>query len=157
MQSYICLTNMLLETNDTKEALRKIRTLYTLNKTSCAANFAYAAALMKAEMYEDALNKFLAAIEINENYTPAYLGAAECSFYCGKYNDSLKLLDRIMDVSGAEEDFLVIQERVLEKIVSDDTYCEVDFAIKYCNKFLERYNNSKVSEIRDTLVGKNTK
>ena len=62
-----------------------------------------------------------------------------------------------MDELAQEADFLKIQESVLEKIVQDDTYCEVDFAIKYCNKFLERYNNNKVSDIRDTLVEKNTK
>ena len=157
MQAYLSLANLLLETNDYKDALRKVRTVYTMNKESSAANFAYGVVLMKSGLLDDAMEKFQASLSLDEHYAIAKLGIAECNLYFGKYKESLVALESVMEELGQESDFLKIQENLLEKIVSDDTYCEVDFVIKYCNKFLERYNNNKVSEIRDTLVGKTTK
>lgn len=154
MQAYLNLANILIETNDSKNALRKVRTVYTLNKTSPAVNFAYGIVLMKNNLLDEAMDKFNHTLSIDSNYNTAYLGIAECSLLKGCYNESINALDMVMDKLAENVDFLRIQDLLFEKILIDDTYCEVDYAIKYCNKFLERYNNSKVSEIRDRLIEK---
>ena len=153
-KSYVALTNLLIEEEKYQEALRKARTLYTFDKTSPDSIFAYGIALMKSGMPLEAIEKLNDAIKIDSTFTVARLGIAECYVALKDYKSALDQLEMIMDKTGVENDYLHIQDSILCDVLADDTFTDVDFVINYCNKFLQRYNNSNITHIRDALVAK---
>ncbi len=153
VHGYINYANLLLEKSNEAEALRKARTAFLLQRDSADTNFAYGIVLLKTGHHGEAYEKFINTLKINPNYSFAHVALAESAWSLGKLEEALVYLELAMDKFAQMPDFLALQEKILAEFTrSNVSQYEAQIALKYCNKFLERYNNLKVDEIRSELV-----
>ena len=91
-----------------------------------------------------------------DNYYIANLGIAEV--YCRKklYEKSLAVFDTLSEQILQTNEYMNILYLVLTEISKDDATSQsvVNYALKYCNKFLQQYNNDKVQEVQNILLDK---
>ena len=153
LQAYINFANLLLESGEEQEALRKARSAYLMQKNSAETAFAYGAILLKTGDFEGALKKFNKTLSINPSFVYAHFALAETYLGLGRLSDSVFELESSMEQFGELPDFVSLQNRILERFLEPNVASyEVKNALLYCNKFLERYNNIQVEDIKNKLA-----
>ena len=124
-----------------------------MQKNSADAVFAYGVILLKTGDFQSALEKFNKTLEINPVFVYAHFALAETYLGLGRICDSISELELSMDKFGSLPDFASLQNKILNRFLEPNVApCEVKIAILYCNKFLERYNNIQVEELKKKLA-----
>ena len=158
IQGYLNFANLLIENNEYTEAKRKARTAYLKDKNSAYTNFAYGVVLLKLGEFDESIEKFQKASELNPKYDLAYLGLCEAYLNKKEYIKCFQNLLKAENKPEISKEYDELESRTFEKIIHHKEYneeitqCVVISAIEYCNKILEQYNNDKVQFLKTMLI-----
>ena len=160
IQGYLNYANILLETGEILEAKRKARSAYLKDKDSAYTNFAYGVVLLKLSEFDESIEKFEAAANIDTNYDLAYLGLCEAYLNKQDYEKCISNLYKVSKEGSKTHEYDELESRLFDKILNCDKYNEgikqsvLHSAYEYCNIILERYNNNKVQFFKSVLIEK---
>ena len=155
-QAYINYAHLLADKGEVVDAQRKARTAYLQDKESFYTNFAVGVVYLKLKKYDDALEKFENSLKINSDYYPSKLGIAEVYCRQGIYEKSLAVFDSLDKEFESQKEYQDILFLVISTISDDEnaSHSVVNYALQYCNKFLEQYNNDEVLDVQKKVSDK---
>ena len=153
IDAYTGYVNLLLQTGNEKEALRKIRMAYKKDSESFDVNNLYSRILVKVEMYHDALEKLDKVIQLKPDYYEAILTKAEVLNAIKKPQEAIGLLQTLPKEYFDTRDFLYISMISYDNLaqLSPSQY-NINKAIEYCDRLTDKYSNEyKLDGIRQRL------
>ena len=157
VEALVNYTKVLLELNNTKEAIRKIRAAYKIDKTSNTVNLVYSSALIKHGDYRDAIDKLDDIITRDEEFYSAKFAKVEALFCLKKYQEAIGILQSLPVKLHETKDFLYLNAINYASLAQlSSSHYNVETAMSYCEKLNELYPNDKLwrdaqEHIRETI------
>ena len=155
IEAYINYTMCLLKTENYKEASRKIRTAYQLNRKSEKVIMIYALTNLKSGIYADVIEKADMLLEINENNIQAKMLKAQALINIHKAPEALDILSSIPENEKSSYVFIYLSYLAYKVLVEDSpsNYNE-NMLNQYSEKIEEMNSLSINSEGLSDYIGK---
>ena len=135
--AYVNCAKVLCELDDVKEAMRKIRKAYSLEKENPYVIFTYAAVLLYDEKFEEAFSKFKLSLE--KGYIKeAKLGCVECLYKLNKFEDAINELNVLESEFENSYTFAKISFELYNKLAqNENSEYNIKQALFWCERVKE--------------------
>ena len=140
IDAYLNFVIVLLENNDTKEALRKIRSAYKINRNNKRVIWLYAITLYKTGLYHDAISKTDEFLSSNPDDFDAKYFKADTLIKINKAQEAIEYLKELPENQKETKVFLYLNYLAYSKLAQDgnENYNN-DTTSYYCDKMKELY------------------
>lgn len=142
LQNFINYANALFELGNYKEALRKIRSAYSLDKYSLSVNLSYGLIFEKLEKHSDAIEKFEFVLGQDEMNRIALYGLLHAQIELSKFEDGKKTLLKLESSYAMEQEFLYYKKLLHIKVAQQEpSIYNIEKAIESCKELQAHYPN----------------
>lgn len=140
LDAYINYVIVLLENNDTKEALRKVRSAYKLDRNNQKIIWLYAMTLYKTGLYHDAISKIDEFLSSNPEDLEAKYFKADALIKINKAQEAIEFLKELPEDQKETKVFLYLNYLAHSNLAKDgnENYNN-DTTLYYCDKMKELY------------------
>lgn len=152
-EAYINWTVSLLDLNDTKDALRKIRSAYQINKNSEKVLMVYALTCLKSGLYNEAIEKADTILKNNTECTFAKLIKSHCLINLNKIMEAINIMSSIPQEAQSNILFIYLNY-IAYKILVEESPSNYNESMLnfYEKKFNElKPDNNAVNEVKAYL------
>ncbi|MDD3237870.1 MAG: DUF3808 domain-containing protein [Candidatus Gastranaerophilales bacterium] len=146
-------SNLLMETGNDRDAIRKIRHAYQLEPKSSKINFMYSLALLKLKLFKESIEKSDYCLTIDNNFLAAKYVKAEALLGLKRPHEALGLIQDISDEKRNTQEFLHISAIIYTNLaqLSPSDY-NINTAIECCNKVIDHYPEEAAWEKENTKI-----
>lgn len=140
---------------NTKKALRYIRSAYEIDKNDSEVNFKYGVVLMHTNDLYRAIEKLEESYKLNENNLNSQMAIAECYFKLKKADKTEEILNKFKEQKSEDKDYMIIELMLLNhKYINNENNLEIkDEIIKICDKILTKFGfDNQVQEIKNKYI-----
>ena len=140
LDAYINFVIVLLDNNNTKEALRKIRSAYKLDRNNKRVIWLYAMTLYKTGLYNDAISKIDEFLSSNIDDLDAKYFKTDALIKINKVQEAIEYLKEFPEDQKEKKVFLYLNYLAYSKLAQDgnENYNN-DTTSYYCDKMKELY------------------
>ena len=138
----ISLSKLYINTGDTQNGLRKIRTLYAENKDDAEVSFLYGVLLAKQKEFYKACEVLEKTYTNNPDMHIALFMQAECLCAVGKAREALTLIAPLEETNGEQYEFLSVKFACYQKLLTNEENNHLIDTLKdICDKIISLYPN----------------
>lgn len=149
LEAFINYSLCLLEMNDVKEALRKIRSAYQINRNSDKVILIYAFTDLKSGIYTDAIEKADILLNKNPDNKEAKFIKVQTLINLRKPQEALNILDSIPDEDKQTEIFTYLSYLAYKILVEDNPS---NYNENMLNEYLNKISNTDVEAVHTYLL-----
>ncbi|MBQ9244850.1 tetratricopeptide repeat protein [bacterium] len=149
IEAYINYTLCLLSINNIKEALRKIRSAYQINRNSEKVILIYAYTDLKSGIYTDAIEKSDILLNKNPENREAKFIKIQTLINLRKPQEALNILDSLSENEKQSEIFTFLSYIAYKILVEDNPS---NYNENMLNEYLNKINNMNIETVNEYLL-----